>query len=54
MPTSAAAALVILLALVPGASGVYAFNQTVGPDWRQKEWQAAVQYIAFSTLVGCN
>lgn len=50
MPTSAAAALVILLALVPGASGVYAFNQTVGPDWRQKEWQAAVQYIAFSTL----
>ncbi len=50
MPTSVAAALILVLAVVPGAVGVYTFAMINGTDWRQKEWEAVVQHIGFSAL----
>jgi hypothetical protein len=50
LPTTVAAALVLVLAIVPGAAGVYTFAIINGTDWRQKDWEAVVQHVGFSAL----
>ena len=48
MPTTAAAALIVVLAVLPGLLGEKVFNVLVGSDWRQKEWRSVLRLIGFS------
>jgi hypothetical protein len=50
MPTTAAAVLVIVVAIIPGALGSHLYAVLNGLDWRRKEWDTAIRYIAFSIL----
>lgn len=50
MPDTIVAALILVLAVVPGSLGVYVFAVVNGADWRQKDWEAAVQHVAFSVI----
>lgn len=50
MPDSIGAAVVLALAILPGAFGAYVWEAVVGEDWREKDWQAALRYLAFSML----
>lgn len=50
MPTTIGTVVVFALALLPGAIGDYVWATINGVDWRQKDWQAALRFLAFSTL----
>ena len=50
MPTSVATATVLALAIIPGAFGAYVWALVNGQDWREKDWQAAIRFLAFSVL----
>jgi hypothetical protein len=50
MPTTAAAVLVLMLALLPGMLGAYFLEHLSGRDWREKDWRAALRYLAISAL----
>jgi hypothetical protein len=50
MPTSVATATVLALAVIPGAVGAYVWAVVNGQDWREKDWEAAVRFVAFSAL----
>lgn len=50
MPTSIATATVFALAIIPGAFGAYSWAVLNGQHWREKEWEAAVRFLAFSIL----
>ncbi len=50
MPLNVATILVFALGLVPGALGSYAWAAINGLDWRQKDWESAIRFIAFSVL----
>ncbi|HTK31872.1 MAG TPA: DUF6338 family protein [Candidatus Saccharimonadaceae bacterium] len=47
---TAATALVLAIAIVPGAFGSYLYEALNGLDWREKDWGAAIRYVAFSAL----
>jgi hypothetical protein len=53
MPTTIATAFVIVIAIVPGAVGSFLYNAVIGLDWREKDWDAAIRYVAFSMLGLC-
>ena len=50
MPTSVAAVLVLMLALLPGMLGAYFLEHLGGRDWRERDWRAALRYLAISVL----
>jgi hypothetical protein len=50
MPSSIAAALVLLVAVVPGALGSRIYEAINGLDWRERDWSAAIRFIAFSAV----
>ncbi|HET7024344.1 MAG TPA: DUF6338 family protein [Gemmatimonadales bacterium] len=50
MPTSIATVTVIALAIIPGAFGAYVWALINGQDWREKDWEAAIRFLAFSVL----
>lgn len=50
MPTTIASAIVIALAIIPGAFGSYVWDLVNGHDWRAKEWESALRFLAFSIL----
>jgi hypothetical protein len=50
VPTTLAAVTVLVLAVVPGMIGVYAFATINGTDWRHKDWQVAVRALSFSVF----
>lgn len=47
---TASTALVLLIAVVPGALGSYLYDTLNGLDWREKNWGAAIRYVAFSAV----
>ena len=63
MPTTLAALLVIVFAIVPGVPGETFFSIIVGANWREEQWRRIVRvisislaglvvYILFASLVG--
>lgn len=50
MPTTLAAVVVLALAIVPGALGTYAWRALNGEPWHQKDWEAAIRFVAFSVV----
>jgi hypothetical protein len=50
LPLTVATAVVFALALVPGAFGSYAWAALNGLDWRQRDWESAIRFIAFSAV----
>jgi hypothetical protein len=50
VPTSLAAVTVLVLAVVPGAFGEYAWSLVNGQDWRKKEWETALGFLSFSVI----
>ena len=48
MPPTAATALVLVIAVVPGSLGSYLFSSVNGLDWRERDRGAAIRYVAFS------
>jgi hypothetical protein len=50
MPTSAAALLILVIAIVPGALGNVVFTRLVGTDWREKELSTVVRVLAISVF----
>jgi hypothetical protein len=43
-------ALVLLLAVFPGAIGGRIYRSLVGVDWREKEWQGVLRLLGFSVF----
>jgi hypothetical protein len=50
MPSSIAAALILLIVIVPGALGSKVYDSLNGIDWRERDWGAAIRYVAFSSV----
>lgn len=48
MPSTIAAIVILVIAAVPGALGSYLYRAINGLDWREREWNTAVRYVAFS------
>jgi hypothetical protein len=50
MPTTAAAALILAVAIIPGALGTYVYASLNGLHWRQSAADTVVRYLSFSVL----
>lgn len=50
MPTTAQAALVIALALMPGLPADTLYRVLVGADWRRPEWERIITVLFFSVV----
>ncbi|MGE3275078.1 MAG: DUF6338 family protein [Vicinamibacterales bacterium] len=48
MPTTVAAALVLVFAMFPGFVGNRVYEYFVGLDWREREWRTVLRLIGFS------
>lgn len=48
MPTSLAAVVVSVVAVLPGLLGDKVFQLLVGSNWREKEWRVVLRLLAFS------
>ena len=44
------AALVAVVAIVPGAIADTVFRRLIGADWRQSEWSRAIRLVGFSAV----
>src|SRR5579863_10292369 len=50
MTISLPTVVVFALAIVPGAFGTYVWRAFNGGDWHERDWEAALRFIAFSAL----
>lgn len=50
MPTSIAALLIIVIAIVPGMLGNAVFTRFLGTDWREKDFATVTRVLSFSVF----
>jgi hypothetical protein len=50
LPTSVAALLIAIFAVLPGVPGEKAYRSLVGVDWREDKWQRTLRLLTFSII----
>lgn len=50
MPSSLAGVLIAILVVFPGLLGNWVYQNLVGTDWRQQQWQRVLRLLGFSVI----
>lgn len=50
MPNSLAAVLIAVLVIFPGLLGNWVYQNVVGTDWREQQWQRVLRLLGFSVV----